>query len=67
MTKCFFYFASKCSDLFVTCAYQDIRVFNKINQHELLRINIPNMTCYCIDILRDGAAIISGNGNCSLT
>ncbi|CAH8664233.1 unnamed protein product [Schistosoma rodhaini] len=53
-------FPYKYSELFVTCAYQDIRVFNKINQHELLRINIPNMTCYCIDILRDGAAIISG-------
>ncbi|CAH8592217.1 unnamed protein product [Schistosoma turkestanicum] len=53
-------FPHQCSDLFVTCAYQDIRVFNKLNQHELLRINIPNMTCYCTDILQDGTAIISG-------
>ncbi|CAH8622139.1 unnamed protein product [Heterobilharzia americana] len=53
-------FPYNCSELFVTCAYQDIRVFNKNNQQELLRINIPNMTCYCIDLLRDGTAILSG-------
>ncbi|KAH8863594.1 Cilia- and flagella-associated protein [Schistosoma japonicum] len=53
-------FPYNCSELFATCAYQDIRVFNKTKQHEVLRINIPNMTCYCIDLLHDGTAIISG-------
>ncbi|KAF6779134.1 hypothetical protein AHF37_01666 [Paragonimus kellicotti] len=53
-------FPKNCSDLFATCSYQDVRVFNTNTQQELLRINIPNMTCYCLDILADGTAIISG-------
>ncbi|KAA3670976.1 uncharacterized protein DEA37_0000354, partial [Paragonimus westermani] len=52
-------FPKNCSDLFATCSYQDVRVFNTTTQQELLRINIPNMTCYCLDILADGTAIIS--------
>ncbi|KER19197.1 hypothetical protein T265_11948 [Opisthorchis viverrini] len=53
-------FPNKCSELFATCSYQDVRVFNTGTQQELLRITIPNMTCYCLDILTDGTAILSG-------
>ncbi|VDP85178.1 unnamed protein product [Echinostoma caproni] len=53
-------FPSGCSELFATCSYQDVRVFNTNTQQELLRINIPNMNCYCIDLLADGTAIVSG-------
>ncbi|VDM05102.1 unnamed protein product [Schistocephalus solidus] len=53
-------FANNCADLFVTCSFEDIRVFNTPTQQELLRINIPNMVCYTIDILKDGTSIVSG-------
>ncbi|BHF74951.1 Cilia- and flagella-associated protein 52 [Sparganum proliferum] len=53
-------FANNCADLFVTCSFEDIRVFNTPTQQELLRINIPNMVCYTIDIMKDGTSIVSG-------
>ncbi|CAL8081753.1 unnamed protein product [Calicophoron daubneyi] len=53
-------FPNNCSELFATCSYQDVRVFNTNTQQELLRINIPNMTCYCLDLLADGTGIVSG-------
>ncbi|PAA77121.1 hypothetical protein BOX15_Mlig016849g2, partial [Macrostomum lignano] len=48
------------SDLFATCSYQDIRVWHTPSQKELLRITVPNMTCFAIDFLRDGSGIVSG-------
>uniref|UniRef100_A0A1I8H039 Cilia- and flagella-associated protein 52 n=3 Tax=Macrostomum lignano TaxID=282301 RepID=A0A1I8H039_9PLAT len=48
------------SDLFATCSYEDIRVWHTPTQKELLRITVPNMTCYAIDFLRDGSGIVSG-------
>lgn len=48
------------SDLFATCSYQDIRVWHTPTQKELLRITIPNMTCFALDFLRDGTGIVSG-------
>ncbi|KAM7538869.1 hypothetical protein Aperf_G00000055808 [Anoplocephala perfoliata] len=53
-------FPENCSDLFVTCSYEDIRVFHTPSQEEFLRINVPNLVCFCIDIAKDGTAIISG-------
>nr|CUU99315.1 hypothetical transcript [Hymenolepis microstoma] len=53
-------FPKNCSDLFVTCSYEDIRVFHTPSQQELLRINIPNRVCFCIDLVNDGTAIVSG-------
>ncbi|PAA64158.1 hypothetical protein BOX15_Mlig006995g2, partial [Macrostomum lignano] len=46
--------------LFATCSYEDIRVWHTPTQKELLRITVPNMTCYAIDFLRDGSGIVSG-------
>lgn len=53
-------FPRNCSELFATCSYQDVRIFNSSTQKEMLRINIPNMTCCCLDITADGTAILSG-------
>uniref|UniRef100_A0A5K3ET11 Cilia- and flagella-associated protein 52 n=2 Tax=Mesocestoides corti TaxID=53468 RepID=A0A5K3ET11_MESCO len=53
-------FPENCSELFATCSFQDIRVFHTLTQQELLRINIPNLVCFSIDILKDGTSIISG-------
>ncbi|EUB62330.1 WD repeat-containing protein [Echinococcus granulosus] len=53
-------FPENCSDLFVTSSFEDIRVFHTPSQQELLRINIPNLVCFSIDIVKDGTAVISG-------
>uniref|UniRef100_A0A8C9L8A0 Cilia- and flagella-associated protein 52 n=1 Tax=Pavo cristatus TaxID=9049 RepID=A0A8C9L8A0_PAVCR len=47
------------SDLFATCSKDDIRVWHTPENRELLRIVIPNMTCYAIEFMRDGKSIIS--------
>jgi len=48
------------SEVFATCSVTDIRVWNASTRQELLRIQVPNMECYCIDFMRDGRSIISG-------
>ncbi|XP_065179655.1 cilia- and flagella-associated protein 52-like [Sycon ciliatum] len=53
-------FAAGCSDLFVTSAKNDIRVWNTYTGQELLRISVPNMVCNSIAVQEDGKAIISG-------
>ncbi|NXJ09399.1 CFA52 protein, partial [Odontophorus gujanensis] len=47
------------SDLFATCSKDDIRVWHTPENRELLRVVIPNMTCYAIEFMRDGRSIIS--------
>lgn len=47
------------SELFVT-ASNDIRVWNRKTCNELLRIQIPNVTCKCACISADGKTILSG-------
>jgi len=53
-------FPSGYSDLFVTASVNDIRVWHARNQNELLRIQVPNLECLCVDLTRDGSSIISG-------
>merc|ERR1712151_955983 len=48
------------SEVFATCSCTDIRVWNAATRQELLRIQVPNMECYCIDFMRDGRSIVSG-------
>jgi len=48
------------SEVFATCSCADIRVWNAKTRQELLRIQVPNMECYCIAFMRDGRSIISG-------
>lgn len=46
--------------LFVTCAKTDIRVWNARKGQEILRVQVPNLVCHCVDLTPDGSAIISG-------
>jgi len=48
------------SEVFATCSCSDIRVWNAKTRQELLRIQVPNIECHCIDFLRDGKLILSG-------
>jgi len=48
------------SDVFATCSMNDIRIWNAKNRHEILRINVPTVECFCIGFMRDGKSIISG-------
>eukprot|EP00743_Colponemidia_sp_Colp-15_P000630 GILK01000703.1.p1 GENE.GILK01000703.1~~GILK01000703.1.p1 ORF type:complete len:651 (-),score=98.22 GILK01000703.1:131-1999(-) len=48
------------SDVFATCSVNDIRVWNAKNKQELLRIQVPNLECFCVCFTRDGKHIVSG-------
>lgn len=48
------------SDVFATCSMNDIRIWNAKNRHEILRIQVPNVECYCVSFMRDGKSIVSG-------
>ncbi|CAE8690654.1 unnamed protein product [Polarella glacialis] len=48
------------SEVFATCSISDIRVWNATTRQELLRIQVPNMECYCLEFMQDGRSIISG-------
>ena len=48
------------SELFVTAAGSDIRLWNAYSRQELLRIQVPNLVCNCVQVAPDGASIISG-------
>lgn len=48
------------SEVFATCSISDIRVWNASTRQELLRIQVPNMECFCLDFMRDGRSIVSG-------
>lgn len=52
-------FPRDCSDLFVTASIQDIRVWNCRLRQELLRIQVPNLTCHAVDLTPSGATIVS--------
>jgi len=53
-------FPQSSSRLFLTCSYQDIRIWDLEDNKELLRITVPNMTCNAVDITKDGETIITG-------
>mmetsp|Transcript_13296 Transcript_13296/g.23860 ORF Transcript_13296/g.23860 Transcript_13296/m.23860 type:complete len:636 (-) Transcript_13296:19-1926(-) len=46
--------------VFATCSSHDIRVWNAAKQQEVLRIRVPNVTCNCIALPKDGRTILSG-------
>ena len=48
------------SEVFATCATEDIRVWNARTYTELLRIRVPNLECSCIAFSKDGKSIVSG-------
>jgi WD40 repeat protein len=53
-------FPSGFSEVFATCSIADIRVWNSSSRQELLRIQVPNMECYCLEFMQDGRSIVSG-------
>lgn len=53
-------FPAGCSDLFITCSSQDIRIWNLAQRQELLRIQVPNLDCSCVGITPNGTTIVSG-------
>ena len=53
-------FPQGCSDIFVTCSVHDIRIWNAGLRQELLRIQVPNLTCGCIALTPMGQTIVSG-------
>ncbi len=48
------------SALFLTSSKRDIRLWNAATRTELLRIQVPNLTCLCMALSRDGSSIVSG-------
>jgi WD40 repeat protein len=48
------------SEVFATASIVDIRVWNANSRQELLRIQVPNMECYCLEFMPDGRSIVSG-------
>jgi WD40 repeat protein len=48
------------SEVFATSSIADIRVWNASTRQELLRIQVPNLECYCLDFMPDGRSIVSG-------
>jgi len=53
-------FPADYSAVFATCSITDIRVWNAQSRQELLRIQVPNMECHCLDFTTDGRSIVSG-------
>lgn len=48
------------SSVFATCCGSDIRVWNANACTELLRIQIPERLCNCLQFTKDGSLIVSG-------
>jgi cilia- and flagella-associated protein 52 len=48
------------SDVFATCSFQEIRIWNAKSRQELLRIQVPNLDCFSVQFMEDGKSILSG-------
>jgi len=48
------------SDVFATCANGDVRLWNARARQELLRIQVPNLDCFCGVFPRDGRSFVTG-------
>ncbi|PHJ19259.1 flagellar associated protein [Cystoisospora suis] len=48
------------SGLFATASMNEIRLWNSRTYRELLRIQVPQIECYSVAFMNDGASIISG-------
>jgi WD40 repeat protein len=47
-------------ELFVTASKTDVRLWNAHSRTELLRIQVPTLSCLAVAVTPDGAAIITG-------
>jgi len=52
-------FPNSYSEVFASCNYEDIRIWNSAAMRELVRINVANMTCHAVIFSRSGSMIIS--------
>lgn len=48
------------SELFATCSGPDIRVWHTLSGSELLRIQVPNLECNCVEFNPKGSLLLSG-------
>jgi WD40 repeat protein len=48
------------SEVFATCSFQEIRIWNAKSRQELLRIQVPNLDCHAVQFMEDGKSILSG-------
>lgn len=53
-------FPAGSSNLFVTSSQDDFRVWNAHTCTELLRVQVPNLSCECLTITDDGKSIVTG-------
>jgi len=53
-------FPTDYSQLFATCGHEDIRIWNSHTCTELLRIQVPGLTCLTVAFAVDGKSILSG-------
>jgi WD40 repeat protein len=53
-------FPNNYSDVFATASEQNIRVWNAKTRQELLRVQVPNLECFCLCFSANGKHIISG-------
>ncbi|XP_043195551.1 cilia- and flagella-associated protein 52-like [Amphibalanus amphitrite] len=53
-------FPRACSELFVTCASEDTRIWHAPSGQELMRMAVPNMVCQCVQVTADGSTVITG-------
>lgn len=53
-------FPAATSSLFLTSSGGEIRLWNSKRCAELLRIQVPNLTCHCMAVNGDGTSIVSG-------
>lgn len=52
-------FPKNCSELFVTASINDIRVWNATRHQELVRIQVPNLSCHAIQLTPSGSTLVS--------
>lgn len=48
------------SELFITAAKGEVRLWNAYSRKELLRVQVPNLDCHCAQISPDGSLIVTG-------
>jgi WD40 repeat protein len=53
-------FPEGCADLVVTASVGDLRIWNAQSKMEILRIQVPNLECYCSAVTPSGRSIVSG-------
>jgi WD40 repeat protein len=53
-------FPDNCPDLIVTSSIGDVRVWNVRISQELLRIQVPNLECFCAVVSPSGSTLLSG-------